>query len=272
MKQEQDIYEDVWVPTVCGRCYGNCAIRVRRINGVAVKIEGVPESPMGSRGGVCAKGLAGLQVLYDPNRLNVPLKRTNPEKGLFVDPQWKEISWDEALNEISTRLKKILDEDPQKLLFQGTTGRGTFLVTHMFPLIHLFGRPSFYFGGAGLHCGNGAHPVAGMVHGSWSIVPDFEYCNYAVYFGANKGGGSGHSALITARLAADARARGAKFVVFDPIANHAGGKATDWIPIIPGTDGIVALTMCNIIVNELGKFDRVFLKTKTKLYLEHFWK
>ena len=72
------ITEDMWIPTVCGRCYCQCAIRVRRINGVAVKIEGIPESSMGSGGGICAKGAAGLQVLYDPNRLNYPLRRTNP--------------------------------------------------------------------------------------------------------------------------------------------------------------------------------------------------
>ncbi|MGD0235382.1 MAG: phenylacetyl-CoA:acceptor oxidoreductase subunit B PadB1, partial [Syntrophorhabdales bacterium] len=98
MAQENpDIHEDTWISSQCGRCFSNCAIRVRRINGVAVKIEGNPDSWMGSQGGVCGKGASGLQVLYDPNRLNKPLRRTNPEKGLYVDPKWKEISWEEAL-------------------------------------------------------------------------------------------------------------------------------------------------------------------------------
>ena len=110
-----EIYEDVWVPTQCSRCYGQCGIRVRRVNGVAVKIEGMPETHMGAQGGLCAKGEAGLQVLYDPNRLNVPLRRTNPEKGLHVDPKWQEITWDEALDEIAGRLKKVLDDDVRKL-------------------------------------------------------------------------------------------------------------------------------------------------------------
>jgi molybdopterin-containing oxidoreductase family molybdopterin binding subunit len=263
MTTDENIYEDVWIPTTCGRCYANCAIKVRRVNGVAVKIEGNPESPMGSRGGMCAKGLAGLQVLYDPNRLRVPLKRTNPEKGLFVDPKWKEISWEEALDEIAGKLRSIIDEDPKQLLFQATTGRATHFVANLFPLLAVLGRPSYWVGGGGLHCGQGAHEVAGLIHGSWSIVPDFKYCNYMVYFGANKGSGSGHSAMITTRLAAEARARGAKFIVFDPMANFAGGKASEWIPIIPGTDGYVALAMCNVIVNELGEIDSVFLKTKT---------
>jgi anaerobic selenocysteine-containing dehydrogenase len=81
------VKEDVWIPTVCGRCYAICGIEVHRINGVAVEIRGCPNSTQGAQGGLCAKGLAGLHVLYDSNRLIVPLKRTNPEKGLSADPE-----------------------------------------------------------------------------------------------------------------------------------------------------------------------------------------
>ncbi len=102
-KKHYDVFDDTWVPTQCGKCFSNCGIRVRRINGVAVQIEGNPDSWQGSRGGVCGKGASGLQVLYDPNRLKVPLRRTNPEKGLYADPKWKEISWDEALDQKKNR-------------------------------------------------------------------------------------------------------------------------------------------------------------------------
>jgi len=114
MAAKTEIHEDVWISTRCGRCYNCCALRVHRVNGVAVKVEGNPESKQGSQGGVCAKGAAGLQVLYDPNRLNVPLRRTNPEKGLHADPKWKEITWEEALDEITARMKKVLADDPGK--------------------------------------------------------------------------------------------------------------------------------------------------------------
>ncbi len=257
-----EVSEDVLIPTMCGRCYAGCGIRVRRVNGVAVKIDGEPDTMMGAAGGVCAKAGAGLQVLYDPNRLNVPLRRTNPEKGLFVDPKWKEISWEEALDEIADRLGKILKDDPRKIFVQMSVIRPFYAAFGIRPWYHL-GVRNVWVGGGGLHCGSGAHAAAGMVNSSWSIVPDFKYCNYAIYFGANKGSGSGHSAMITTRLAAEARARGMKFVVFDPICNFAGGKATEWIPILPGTDGAVILAMCNIIVNELGVWDERYLKTKS---------
>lgn len=253
--------EDAWVPTICGRCYAGCGVWVRRVSGVAVKIEGMLDSDMGAKGGLCAKGIAGLQLLYDPNRLNKPLRRTNPEKGLFVDPKWKEISWEEALNEIADRLEKVLRDDPRKTLLQWSVIR-PFYAPFCIRALRDLGVTNVWVGGGGLHCGSGAHAAAGMVNSSWSVVPDFKYSNYIIYFGASKGVGAGHSAMVSARLAAEARAR-TRFVAFDPMCNFGGGKATQWIPIIPGTDGAVALAMCNVIVNEQGIWDATFLKTKT---------
>ncbi|MBW1799756.1 MAG: molybdopterin-binding protein, partial [Deltaproteobacteria bacterium] len=136
MKSAGSIREDVWIPTQCGRCYAQCGVNVRRVNGVAVKIDGEPDSTLGSEGGLCGKGSAGLQVLYDPNRLNKPLRRTNPEKGLHVDPKWKEISWEEAINEIVAKLKKVIADDPKKILLQGTTCRVMRNTTDfLFPLV-----------------------------------------------------------------------------------------------------------------------------------------
>lgn len=261
----QVIYEDKWIPTMCFRCYSGCGIRVHRVNGVAVKIEGNPDTKMGGVGGICGKGAAGLQLLYDPNRLNVPLRRTNPEKGLFVDPEWKEITWDEALDEIAERLKKMMTGDPKeqlkKLLLQFSVIRCFHISFLLYPFL-AFGAHLFP-GGGGLHCGAGAHWSTGMSWGSWSIVPDFKYCNYVIYFGASKGYAAGHSAMITARQAAEAKSRGMKLVVFDPMGINAGAKAEEWIPIIPATDVAVTLAMCNVIVNELGMWDATFLKLKT---------
>ena len=268
MASKPEIREDVWIPTQCGRCYAQCGVKVRRVNGVAVKIEGVPQTTLGSEGGLCAKGLSGLQVLYDPNRLNKPLRRTNPEKGLHVDPKWKEITWEEAYTEIVKKLEKVIAEDPKKILLQGTTCRvmrntTDFLFPFVAGLANQKGVPRGWPGGGGLHCGNGAHENTGLVHASWSHVPDFKLCNYAIYFGASKGHGSGHSAMVTARMAAEAKARGMKLVVFDPMCNFAGGKASEWIPIIPGTDGAVVLAMCNVIVNDLRVYDETYLARKT---------
>jgi len=163
---------------------------------------------------------------------------------------------------------KVKEKDPRRIFIQGTTCRVMRNTTdYLFPmtvgLSSPKGSPCVWPGGGGLHCGNGAHENTGMVHASWSHVPDFKRCNYAIYFGANKGSGSGHSAMITARLAAEARSRGMKFVVFDPMANFSGGKASEWIPILPGTDGAVCLAITNIIVNEIVGVDETYLALKT---------
>jgi anaerobic selenocysteine-containing dehydrogenase len=265
VKGNPEIKEDVWVKTTCGGCYGTCAIRAHRVNGVIIKIEGEPDNDFGSRGGECAKGIAMIQALYDPNRYNYPLRRTNPEKGIFADPKWKRISWDEALNEIAEKLKKIRKENPNKLFHGGTpsAGSGPDLPLGFGVFGAVFGTKNWHVGGGGLHCGSGSHMGAGLYHASWSIVPDWKYCNYVIQMGSNKGTGSGHSMGINMRLAADARARGAKVVVFDPICNFGGGKATEWVPLLPGTDGIIALAMVNILLNDLKVYDVEFIKKKT---------
>jgi anaerobic selenocysteine-containing dehydrogenase len=87
-----EIWEDKWVNTTCGVCYCGCSARVRVVNGMPVKIEGIKDSTMGGTGSsLCGKGVAGLMYYYDPNRIKKPLLRTNPEKGIGVDPKWKEI-------------------------------------------------------------------------------------------------------------------------------------------------------------------------------------
>lgn len=160
-----------------------------------------------------------------------------------------------------------MKEDPRKLFIQWTTSRGD--------QYRAFGDAQFNYticngspevagaGGGGLHCGKAAHSAAGVAYSSWSIVPDYQYCNYALFFGSSKGVGSGHSAMLAARLYAEARARGMKSVSFDPMCNFSGGRATEWVPIIPGTDGMVALAMCNVLVNELKEYDISYLKNKT---------
>ena len=261
---KQEVKEDVWIPTVCGGCYACCHVRVRRVNGVAVQIEGEPETSQGARGGLCGKGIAQLQILYDPNRLNYPLRRTNPEKGLGVDPKWKRISWEEAYSEINEKVSEARKSNPLKIaeIFGPNAGLSHTIALMGF-LVSSYGSHNIFGGGAGSHCGNAPHLLAGMNHCSWSILPDFKYCNYAIHFGATKGTGAGHTAAACMRQAAEARSRGMKTVVFDPVCNHPGAKAHNWIPIIPGTDGAVALSMANLLVNELKIYDTEYLEKKT---------
>ncbi|MDP6771638.1 MAG: hypothetical protein QF704_13130, partial [Anaerolineales bacterium] len=97
--------EDSWISSTCLMCYNNCGILAHRVKGAVVKIEGNPNCPQ-NMGKLCAKGQSAIMSLYSPNRLMFPLKRTNPEKGIGVDPKWQEISWEEAIDTVSAQLRQ----------------------------------------------------------------------------------------------------------------------------------------------------------------------
>ncbi|KPJ61516.1 MAG: hypothetical protein AMJ46_02055 [Latescibacteria bacterium DG_63] len=260
--QSQETKEDVWIPTSCGGCYAQCGILCRRVNGVIVEMEGNPDTPAGS-GRICAKGTAQLMTLYDPHRVNYPLKRTNPEKGVGVDPKWERISWEEAYDIIVTKLKKYLETDPRGGYFQATTVQTSEIRFAVIAFMRAFGFKNYWVSGGGLWCGNGAHFMNGIMHAAWSIIPDFNYNNYTLYFGCSKGHGAGHAALQTAQQVADARARGMRAVVFDPYLSTQAAKGQEWVPIRVGTDGALALGMINVLLNELDIYDAQYLKIKT---------
>jgi molybdopterin-containing oxidoreductase family molybdopterin binding subunit len=201
-------------------------------------------------------------LLYDPNRVNVPLKRTNPEKGIGVDPKWVEISWDEALDIMTEKLKKIKAEDPRKLLAITSVVAldGTFL---NFAFAGAFGTPNVMPSGAGFHCGNGIHLFNGLMHCAWTKLPDPNYINYYLNFGCPSGFGAYYCVAGMAKRMAGARRKGMKHVVIEPWMGMPGINSDEWIPIRPGTDAAMALAMVNLLLNEYGIYDVVRIKQYT---------
>jgi anaerobic selenocysteine-containing dehydrogenase len=253
--------EDVWIPTTCGTCYSVCALKVHRVNGTVVKIEGNPESAT-NRGRLCPRGVSGLMTLYNPDRVNTPLKRTNPDKGLDVDPGWVEITWEEALDIVATRLKSIRADDPRKLLLTGTvTTQDEVPFAKIFAMA--FGTPNGWNSGAGNHCGTAEHLYGALLHASWAKQPDPDHCNYLLNFGTAAGFGSYYCVTGMAQRVAEARVRGMKHVCIDPFLSPSAEKADEWIPIRPGTDGALALALLNVLLHELNIYDADYLKHHT---------
>ena len=259
METIADATKSKLIPTVCGMCYIGCGVLVEVNDGVVVNIEGNPDNPQ-NRGKMCARGKSGVMNLYNPNRVKVPLKRTNPKKGLDVDPGWQEISWDEALDTIVGNLERIRD-NPKKLWIQGWEAVGD----NMFWLKALgsaFGSPHIN-NAASPTCGKVVHPVEFFSGGGFHQQPDLHYANYCILVGTQFGiatrGSYNHHALDMA----EARARGMKLVVVDPVGGYAAAKANEWIPIRPGTDAALALSMLHVLLNELHIYDEEFLKNKT---------
>ncbi|MBI4607595.1 MAG: polysulfide reductase NrfD [Candidatus Rokubacteria bacterium] len=186
--------DDAWIPSACSLCYNQCGIRVHKKNGVVVKIEGNPESPLGM-GRLCPKGLAGIMLLYDPHRLKVPLKRTNPLKGIHVDPGWVEITWEEALATITEKLRKIRAEDPRKLVLAGCVPSLSPLVFGMGIFMPAFGSSNVFVSN-GHQCGNAEHLLAATLHGALTTNPDLEHTNYLLVFGSHCGTAAYYATMI----------------------------------------------------------------------------
>ena len=118
---------------------GDCATLVHMEDGVVVRVEGNPDAPP-NWGTLCPKGNAEIMGLYNPYRIKTPMIRTNPEKGLDVDPMWKEVTWDEALDYAADGLKKVREKDPRGLVIcEGWGQRDTILRE---PFGQAFGTPN----------------------------------------------------------------------------------------------------------------------------------
>lgn len=257
-----DIAEDVTIPTHCKGCAADnrCHLLVRRVNGVAVKIEGNPASPT-NQGRNCAKSCAALLTLYNPYRVRFPVKRTNPEKGRGIDPKWVEISWDEALAAIAARLRPVMASDPRKFVFM-VGHEASLNIDTADAFAHVLKTPNVIVGATSVACGGASSPLNVLVNGGWQARADMLYCNYFLNLGANsQQGAKGNAEEIDAFV--NARERGLRVVNVTPIISPSLAKTDEWVPIVPGTTGHFLLAMINVVVNELKTYDTDYLKKRS---------
>lgn len=258
LQKSNSLHEDQWMKTSCYGCpAGTCGMLAHRIDGIVTEVRGDPDCPF-SQGRLCAKGHAQIMTSYNVYRVTKPLKRTNPEKGIGVDPQWVEISYEEAIDIAAQKLKQCHETDPTGLVV-GYTDFSTF-PWFIGSMLGSFGSPNLATASK-TFCGNNVHPVLQQVHGAFHAGPDFHHCNYVMLVGSNKGAVSNWAAVSAALEMSRARLRGMKVVVIDPWCSNSAAVADEWIPIRPGTDAAFLLSMMNVMVNDLGLYDEKFLQT-----------
>jgi len=261
-KRAQGPLEEKWVVTSCLNCPARCAIRVRVVNGKAVKITGNPFSVV-SEGKICPRAHIGLQVLYDPGRIHFPLKRKNKEKGNGIRPEWIPVSWDEALDEITRHLKSLRDraQAHELLLFCGLNPMSAEDMIRRFA--DAFGTPNLV-GGNGLDAeteksGNW------MADGHYqNTAYDLDQTNYILAFGADMLESCRPLSRFLrkwGRLRREKPNR-TKVVVIHPRYSLTAAKSDEWIPIHPGTDAALAMALAHVIISE-ELYDKTFIKNWT---------
>jgi anaerobic selenocysteine-containing dehydrogenase len=239
---------------LCRMCHTYfCATKVHVQNDVVTYVEGAEECPV-NQGSLCIRGHGLILNLYDPYRVKKPMVRTNPQKGLDVDPKWKEVSWDEALQLIGQKFKDIRARDPRRIaIFTGFGGDGAMLARNLGEALGTTNSTST----SGSICSTHFHNFFG--HGTMMDRSDVQYCNMLIAVGRGTGSNFGE-AQGTQPPFLKARERGMKFVVVDPRLSPEAAKADEWVPIRPGTDQAFFLSMMNVILLERKEYDVEFLK------------
>src|SRR5581483_5510950 len=249
--------DEDWIPTTCRMCLVACQVLVRVKDGRVLNVIGNPDAPR-NRGRMCAKGKSGIMNHYNRERLLHPVRRTNPEKGIGIDPRWEEISWDVAIDTIATGLRRVIDDDARKLYLQ-TWADGDF-AAWLGALTPVLGTPYHQTGISGT-CGKTIHTIQYLTAGGWWDEVDFAHCNYLIDVGTQQGvatrEGFNHSVPDCATARVD---RGMKLVVVDPVGNNAAAQADEWLPIRPGTDAAFGLGMLHVLLNEARIYDAEFLR------------
>ena len=213
--------------------------------GLAKKLEGNPAHPV-SQGKLCARGQAALQVTYHPDRIGIPMKRTG-ERG---SGQYKAVTWDEALAELKSKLDDLATAGDQKslgFLSRPLRGQRQALVSQF---MSGFGAPApmefEVFGDQVLRHANA------LSFGQDQIPTiDLAHSRYVIAFGADFLGtwnspvaqNVGYGEMRQGRPGVRA-----KFVQVEPRMSQTGANADEWVPANPGTEGVLALGIANVII------------------------
>ena len=243
------------VHTYCPMCVAQCGVVAIVEDGRLAKIRPDSEHP---NGGICVKGSAAPEIVYSPDRLRYPMKRTRPKGD--ADPGWVKISWEEALETVTSRLSQIKAQSgPEAVVFACATPSGSSAADFSPWLTRLgnaFGTPNRL---SAIHiCTWNVSAGAKHSYGTPTPSPDYENTRCILLWGANPRA----TFPTTAQRIGQARARGAKLIVIDPRRHNLARSADCWLRVRPGSDPALALAMIHTLIEE-KLFDETFVREWT---------
>jgi anaerobic selenocysteine-containing dehydrogenase len=250
--------EESIVKTTCALCPSGCGLDVRVVNGKAVKVEGNPLHPL-NQGVCCLKGQTSLEVLYSPERIQRP-RIQNGKRG---SGNWKEISWDEALELVADKLAELREVGKSQTvaLMHGELRGQMRQVVNRF--MRVYGSPNVV---SRESLGEGTARMAMWLSQGVNVLPvyDINNSNYVLALGGNLLESSRNliGYLGAAAFMRRGRPQRGKLVAVHPRLSITGIKADEWVPIRPGTYGALALGMANVIINS-KLYDEAFVRDFT---------
>jgi anaerobic selenocysteine-containing dehydrogenase len=245
----------------CALCIARCGTIATVEDGRFTRLDPDPSHPTGQA--LCAKGRAAPELVYSPDRLTHPLRRTRPKGD--PDPGWQRISWDEALNLTAAAMRRIAERHGPGAVCFSMSSPSTTGISDSVPfirrLMNAFGTPNAVsqidicgWGRAGATRYSFGVPLVATSGGGG--MPDIANTGCLIFWGYNPS----YTRITHATAAAEALKRGMKLIVVDPRHVGLANKADLWLRVRPGTDGALALGIANVMIRR-GWYDRDFIRT-----------
>ncbi|MDH1936705.1 molybdopterin-dependent oxidoreductase [Citrobacter freundii] len=239
-------------------CYDTCSLKTWVKDDVITFVEGAPESTF-THGTPCVKGLSYPRRVYSPDRIKYPMVQDVRGSG-----NWRRISWDEAMQRIATKMLEIKKKDGSMLGLAMTKYSGKFGVLN-YAVEGMMSSLGYTTRFAGTPCWPAGIDAQNYDMGDmWCNDPeDFVKAKYIIIWGANPAWCSMH----TMKYIYQAREKGAKVVVIDPLLTQTAAKADLYLRVRPGSDGALALGMARHLVDK-GLVDQDFVNNYSHGYPE----
>ncbi len=229
----------LWYASTCRECAAGCGVLVRTMEGRAKKIEGNADHPV-NEGKLCARGQAALQDLYHPDRLQGPLKR-NRGSGHFDS-----VTWDEVVEELARRLRDA--HGRIVMISRPLSGAGSAWLGRFMEVVG--GRLYWYDPAAEVPLRTAVEHLFG-----WKGIPHYDVsgADYLLSFGApflDQWLSPVSYGVAFGRMRQARKTVRGRFVHVEPRLSLTAANADQWIPIRPGTEGLLALALGRLILSE----------------------
>ena len=259
--QPPEVKEETYFQSCMGNCSGwGCPFYVHVRDGKVCNITKAnlkcPDGSPSPYQETCLKGYANIERMYSETRVKYPMKRAG-ERGAG---EWEKVSWDNAIQEITSKWKELQEQyGPSAVAFMSGSGSGMATISWTSRLQTLMGAMTIApcYDNTGMYCQ--------MNHGGLTAVMpghnehrDMVNTENLFIWGTNPS----ESMIVDYHFVSEAKEKGAKVIVIDPIFTTSAAKADKFVSIRPGTDGLLAAGMALIAIRD-GKVDENHLRTMT---------